>query len=364
MTKGFGHNLSQIDLWQSGRDGYHTYRVPALAVTTQGTLLAICEGRKNSQSDTGEIDLVIKRSVDHGQTWSAQQIIWADAPNTCGNPSPVVDRETGVVWLLTTWNRGDDREPHIIDQQSRDTRRVFVTSSSDDGLNWSMPEEITALVKHPNWTWYATGPGGGIQIETGANAGRLVIPCDHIEAGTQHYYSHVIYSDDHGTSWHLGGKSPHPQVNECEVVELTGGRLMLNMRNYDSSKQQRQLAFSDDGGETWTDQRFDPALIEPRCQASIRRYSWPSIDQQNVILFSNPTHAHERVNMTVRASIDDGLTWPVQRTLFNGPSAYSDLAVCADSRVACLYERGSHDPYERITLALFDLDQAELSQER
>ena len=49
------------------------------------------------------------------------------------------------------------------------------------------------------------GPGSGIQIEHGPHKGRLVIPCDHIEADTKHYYSHIIYSDDHGKTWKLGG---------------------------------------------------------------------------------------------------------------------------------------------------------------
>ncbi len=131
-------------LYVSGQDGYRTYRIPALAVTTQGTLLAFCEGRKNSASDTGDIDLLVKRSTDHGRTWSPQQLVWDDAGNTCGNPCAVVERETGTIWLLMTWNRGDDRESQIIAQTSKDTRRVFVTHSTDDGLNWSDPREITA----------------------------------------------------------------------------------------------------------------------------------------------------------------------------------------------------------------------------
>ena len=78
----------------------------------------------------------------------------------------------------------------------------------------------------------------------------MVIPCDHIEASTERYYSHIIYSDDHGASWKLGGSTPNDQVNECQVVELTDGRLMLNMRNYDRSEHNRQIAFSDNGGGT------------------------------------------------------------------------------------------------------------------
>jgi sialidase-1 len=210
-------------------------------------------------------------------------------------------------------------------------------------------------VKNDSWTWYATGPGGGIQVEHGPYEGRLLIPCDHIEALTKHYYSHVIYSDDHGMTWQLGGSTPLHQVNECGVAELAGGRLMLNMRNYDPGKKSRQVAVSDDGGMTWKDQRFDPTLIEPICQAAIERFSWLGQDSQSIILFSNPASNTDRTNMTVRTSFDEGQTWTAGKLVHPGPSAYSDLAVAKDQSILCLYERGQEAPYETITLARFDL---------
>jgi sialidase-1 len=345
-----------LPLFVSGQDGYHTYRIPALAVTPKGTVLAICEGRKKGGGDAGDIDLVVKRSQDNGKTWGAQQVIWNDQENTCGNPCAVVDRDTGTIWLLSTWNRGDDHEGAIIKQASKDTRRVFVMNSVDDGITWSKAVEITADVKLTNWTWYATGPGSGIQIEQGPHKGRLVIPCDHIEASTKHYYSHVIYSDDHGKSWKLGGRTPQHQVNECEVVELADGKLMLNMRNYDRTKKSRQTAVSSDGGKTWTDQRLDPTLIEPICQAAIERVPANPKNNKDVILFSNPASDKGRVNMTVRASTDDGKTWPVSRVLHAGPSAYSDLALLANGEVACFYEGGVKGAYESILFATVPLD--------
>lgn len=282
-------------------------------------------------------------------------MIWNDGANTCGNPAPVVDEESGVISLLMTWNRGDDEERKIIAQTSNDTRHVFVSRSEDDGLSWSDPEEITDDAKQPDWTWYATGPGAGIQVQHGHHAGRLVVACDHIESGNDHYYAHVIFSDDGGVTWELGGRSAQHQTNECEVVELTGDRLMLNMRNYDHSKRHRQVALSDDDGVTWQDQRFDDTLIEPICQASIRRHSWPGPDGPGVILFSNPASETERANMTVRGSFDEGRSWPLSGVLNPGPSAYSDLVLLPDDRIGCLYEGGEENPYERITLARFDL---------
>jgi sialidase-1 len=167
----------------------------------------------------------------------------------------------------------------------------------------------------------------------------------------------VIYSDDHGASWKLGGSTPEHQVNECEVVELTGGKLLLNMRNYDAARRNRQVAFSEDGGLTWKNQRFDEALIEPICQASIERYRWASSEHPGVILFSNPASSKTRINLTVRASFDDARTWPASLVLHAGPSAYSDLAVLADGHIACLFEAGVTNAYESIVFRRFPLSE-------
>lgn len=350
-----GGLLLKTNVFVSGRDGYHTYRIPSLLVSARGILLAFAEGRKGGGGDAGDIDLLLKRSVDQGKTWSPTQTVWDDAGNTCGNPCPVLDRTTGIFWLLMTWNRGDDPEPKIIAQTSKDTRRVFVTSSSDDGVTWSKPREITSDTKRTNWTWYATGPGAGIQIEHGPHQGRLVIPCDHIEAGTRRYYSHVIYSDDHGQTWRLGGSTPEHQVNECEVVELTEGRLLLNMRNYDRAQRTRQQAISLDGGLTWGNQRHVPEQIEPICQASIRRFSWPGENRKSAIVFSNPAST-KRERLTLRASFDEGQTWPVSRLLDPRPGAYSCLAALPDGSMGILYEAGAKSPYENLVFARFTLE--------
>lgn len=339
--------MPAVDVFVAGQDGYHTHRIPSLLVTGKGTVLAFAEGRKGGASDTGNIDLRMRRSTDGGRSWDPAQVVWDDGPNTCGNPCPVVDRETGTIWMLMTWNRGDDHEPRIIAQTSRDTRRVFVSRSTDDGLTWAAPREITADVKLPGWTWYATGPGAGIQLERGPHRGRLVIACDHIEAGTGHYRSHVVYSDDHGATWKLGGSTPGHQVNECEVAELSDGRLLLNMRNYDRDQRTRQQAVSVDGGMTWTGQSHVPELADPICQASLRRLSWAGGGRQSVLLFANPASTR-RERMTLRASLDEGGTWPLSRLVDARPSAYSSLGILKDGRIGLLYEVGEKGPYERI----------------
>lgn len=338
-------------IFAKGQDGYNTFRIPAIVTTNEGTLLAFCEGRRSGSGDSGNIDLVMRRSIDAGETWSDLIVIWDDAGNTCGNPCPIVDRSTGVVWLLMTWNLGEDHEREIIDGKSTDTRRVYVSNSDNDGLEWSLPREITTDVKLSDWTWYATGPGSGIQIEHGKHSGRMVAACDHIESQTKRRYSHSIFSDDHGATWQLGGRTPRDGVNECEVVELSDGRLLLNMRNYDRSKQSRQVAVSGDGGETWGSQEFDEALIEPICQAALMRMRWPTAGLPGVILFSNPASRSSRSNLTVRASLDDGETWSLEKKLFSGPSAYSDLTILGKEEIVCLYEAGGENPYQSIVFA-------------
>lgn len=349
----------QIDVYISGQDGYDTYRIPSVIVTAKGTVLAFCEGRKHSSGDAGDIDLLLKRSTDGGKTFSKAQVVWDDGPNTCGNPCPVVVRDTGAIELLLTHNRGDDQESKIIAGTSRAARTVWKSTSRDDGLTWSKPEEITPATKKPDWTWYATGPGAGIQLRSG----RLVVPCDHVEAGTRRKGSHIIYSDDGGTTWRLGGTTG-PEADECEVVERTDGSLLLNIRNYNRKRPCRTTSVSTDGGMTWSPPAFDPALVEPVCQASIRRYSWPEGDGKSRILFSNPASEKARQKMTVRLSDDEGKTWPVSKLLHGGPSAYSCLAVASDGTILCLYERGAKSAYEKITLARFRLSWLTDGQDR
>ena len=346
----------QVDVFVSGRDGYHTYRIPAVIVTKKGTVLAFCEGRKQGRSDAGNIDLLLKRSTDGGKTWRPQQVVWDDKDNTCGNPCSVIDAKTGTIWLLLTWNLGSDREGQIIAQKSKDTRRVFVSYSEDDGKSWAAPKEITSQAKLKNWTWYATGPGVGILLRKGKHKGRMVIPCDHIEAVTKKYFSHVIYSDNQGKTWELGGTTATDKVNECQVVELADGRLMLNSRNYDRTQKYRAVSISTDGGMSWSQVKHDSTLIEPICQASFLRYTLGGSESRSRLLFSNPASKTARHQMTVRLSYDEGQTWPIARQLHAGASAYSCLTVMPDGLIGCLYEAGQKSPYEKIVFAQFTLD--------
>ncbi len=349
--------VSYQKLFVSGKRGYDTYRIPSIIVTPEGTILAVCEGRKNSRKDNGDIDLLIKRSVDGARTWSKQKVIWNDGNNTCGNPCMVIDSETDTVFLFSTWNNGADTEKHILTKTGKDTRRVFYLKSNDDGKSWTKPVEITEDAKAPHWRWYATGPGVGIQLKKGPKKGRLIMPCDHSfpeYAPDQKYGAHAIYSDDHGKTWKYSDPIL-PGLNENQVVELIDGKLMMNLRNH-LYRGTRGLAFSTDGGETWPYVAYESNLQEPRCQASIIRYSPNKFINESILLFSNPDNNAKRINMTVKLSADEGKTWPLSKSIHPGPSAYSCLSVLPNGKIACFYEAGRKMPYETITLAIFDID--------
>jgi len=215
---------------------------------------------------------------------------------------------------------------------------VFITSSNDDGLTWSKPLDITASTKLPEWTWYATGPGVGIQLKSG----RLLIPCDHRVLGSSKYRSHVIVSDDHGKNWKLGGVVGE-DVNECQAVELGDGSVMINMRSYQGDRC-RAVSISKDAGESWSKIVDDSTLIEPNCQGSLVRFGGDATHKP-FVLFCNPASQEKRENLTLRISHDEGRTWPISELIYHGSSAYSCLAVMDDS-VGCLYER---DNYGKIT---------------
>jgi len=340
--------LVHTTLFRSGEGGYHTYRIPALAVIPGGRLLAFCEGRQDSRSDYGQIDLLVRCSDDGGATWSPPHVVVREEGMTCGNPAPVVDAADGVVWLPFCKNLADGGEDDIC--RGVAPRTVWLTHSRDGGNTWAEPVEITAQVKRPEWTWYATGPGHGLQLASG----RLLVPCDHIvgvsrERSVDPHHSHVILSDDHGRTWRIGGIAP-AGTNECTAVETAPDEIYLNCRNQRGVSVYRAYARSTDGGETFPVFGRDAALLEPVCQGSVVGYE----PAKGCILFANPA-SNERRSLTVRRSEDGGVTWRRSRTLHAGPSAYSDLAVLPDGTICCLYERGLEHPYEELALARFDL---------
>lgn len=347
--------VTYTTVFQSGTGDYHTYRIPAIVTTGQDTLLAFCEARKAGKGDAGNIDLVVARSSDLGKTWSQPKVVWNDGDNTCGNPSPVVDQQTGVIWLPMTWNLGSDHEKEIMAGKSQQSRHVYVTSSTDDGLTWAKPLNISDTTRLPHWRWYATGPGNAIQLTRGPHSGRLLIPAnhsDHTDPSIHPYRSHVIWSDDHGRTWQLGGIH-EDRTNESAVVELTDGSILQSMRSY-HDKQLRAMARSRDGGETWGALYLDEALQTPVCQASLLRYSWPddaTLGKKSRILFSSP-NGLKRSHLSVWLSYDEGKTWPIRKLVYEGTSAYSNLIALPEGQVGVLFEK---DGSKTISLATFPL---------
>jgi sialidase-1 len=354
LKPAFGHARDSSELkyiYKAGDGGYACFRIPALLTLANNSILAFAEARKINCGDSGDIDLVLKRSKDGGKTWSDMQVVWSDSTNTCGNPVPILDRTNGSILLISTWNLGTDHEKDIVARTSKNMRRVYMLRSDDQGKNWSKAREITTSVKKENWTWYATGPCHGLQIEGGEHAGRLVVPVNHIEAPSNQNFSHVIYSDDHGTNWKLGNNTPQDMMNETTVAEISGNRLMLNMRNANRSIRTRNTSISTDGGQTWNNVRNDSILTEPICQGSLLNFNFR---KKAVLFFINPANASKRVNLTLRTSYDDGQTWPVSTVIYSGPSAYSDIAVYKKKQIAVLYEGGLTKPYEGIAFKMIN----------
>ena len=326
--------LQEQTLFRSGEDGYHTYRIPALLVTRQNTILAFIEARKNSPRDHGDIDLMLRRSFDGGRSWSQPQIVCDDGEHTMGNPCPVVDRATGTIWLPF----------------SRDNQQMLVSKSDDDGQTWSEPLDITPTTTRPQWYWFGAGPGHGIQMESG----RLVIPAwgDVVETLGQIEFSYTFYSDDHGSTWQHNAALDLDTSDECEVVQLVDGRLYMNARSR-QGKGQRAYSFSQDRGHSWLPVQFDKRLPEPSCQGGLVRFTKQPQFQRNRILLSTPAHQGRRERLTVRLSYDECQSWPVSKVLYQKSSAYSDLAVTEDQHILTAYEADNHS---RVVLARFNLE--------
>lgn len=338
-------------LFTAGDGRYHTYRIPALATSKKGTLLAFSEARE-SQADHGNLDIVFRRSTDDGTTWSAQAVIRDNGIQQAGNPCPLVDFETGRIFLF-----------HCISSQSegeilagKGSRDVMVMHSDDDGLTWSEARDISAMTKKDDWRWYAVGPCSGIQIRDGNHAGRLVVPANHSihfnDDRPWEYRCHSLVSDDHGETWRIGSSSA-AGGNETQIAEVAPDLLMQDVRMQTHREGCRAVRLSKDGGLTWSDLIHDKARPGPKCQGSL--ISVVAKDGKRTLFSSNPASETERKNLTVYRSRDGGKTWKIFALLTEGPSAYSDLTLTGDGHLACLYESGENAPYETIVFIKLEI---------
>ncbi|MGC4235111.1 MAG: sialidase family protein [Niabella sp.] len=312
-----------------GDDGYVSYRIPAMVATKSGAILAFAEGRRNSYEDHGDIDIVMKRSLDNGVSWSKLIIIKDDGTNRCQNPVPVYIPDINRVVLVTCWNYG-----------ATGVRQVFVRYSDDEGLTWTEDKNITASVKKKEWNWYGTGPCHGIVKKHPPYKGRIVVPANHSLLSDKSAFSHIIYSDDNGLTWNVGGVVSRPNTGESTVVETSDGKLILNMRNEDlATPRYRIEAISEDGGTTWGDCYENKQLPDPKCQASIYRYE---DDHTGFLLFSNQDQMEARKGLTLKVSLDDGKTWAHKVNYHNAKlyGGYSDITKLDNGDVGVLFEDG------------------------
>jgi sialidase-1 len=363
--------LTKTELFEAGKGGYLMYRIPGIVVTSKGTVLAYCEARKKTGSDWDAIDILLRRSTDGGKTWSephpvsavegkiAKNPVALKLPQvkpddlTINNPVAVIDRQTGAVHFL-----------YCVEYA-----RCFYRRSDDDGQTFSKPVEITAafekLQNQYPWKVLATGPGHGIQLQSG----RLLVPI-WLSTGTgggAHRPSclSVLYSDDHGLTWQPGdivAADPRPKnPNESVTVQLADGRVLVNIR-HEAARHFRGVSISPDGISKWSPVYLDEQLPEPICFGSIVRLTQQPAYRKNRLLFVNPHNPTDRTrkNLTVKMSHDEAQTWPVARTLEAGLSGYADLAVGRDGSIYCLYERGgadgNHFHTRFLTLARFNLE--------
>ncbi|BEG99211.1 sialidase family protein [Bacteroides sedimenti] len=359
-----------VPVFVSGTDGYKSFRIPAIVSLPNGSLLAFCEGRVNGSGDYGNIDIVMKRSIDKGKTWSALQVV-ADYGNLqlC-NPAPVVDLSDplypkGRIFLF--YNTGNNHEGEILN--GKGIKYCMYKTSVDGGNTWSDPVDITEQVHRPNqpsvnpiynfkedWRYYANTPGHAMQFQSGKYKGRIFVAANHSagnpQKGAGHYVAHGYYSDDHGKTFKLGNSLNLPGSNESMAVELSGSRLMMNSRNQRGDVRARIVSISSDGGASWDSTYFDHKLIDPVCQGSILNVGEKK--GKNILAFCNAADVKERNNLTLRISFDEGNTWTKSIPVYKGQSnsgqgsdfsAYSDLVTLSQKHVGILFEK---DGYSQI----------------
>lgn len=336
-----------VDVFVSGTEGYFAYRIPAIETAPDGTLLAFAEARKYTLDDPGygkqDIDLVLRRSTDLGQTWSPMQVIedpgelWSAA-----NPTTVVDSQTGKVWVF--YLRCKPERNTETARPGTDDSLVIARWSGDSGATWSEPVDLTAVsrdMNDPKWGVTVIGPGGGIQLQSG----RLIVPAWKYAP----FRDFALYSDDHGSSWKRSQLVPGDYgYDECELVELADGKVAIDMRQ--NSGPHRWMSISADQGDTWSAPYAGNTVTPVAC--AIERYSAAvAPDKKERILWTGP-RGPERRTLVLRVSYDQGKTFQNERVIADEPAAYSDLTVLKDKTIGCLWERGD---YKFITFTRFDL---------
>lgn len=328
--------------FKAGDSGYLIFRIPAIWAAPNKPLLALAEGRVAKRRAAGNIDIVLRRSLDAGQTWEPLQVVADLADDFCGNPCMVQDTTTGRLWLAFTRSPGAATEEEIVAGTAPPTG-VWIVHSDDDGATWSAPRDISAAGRKPTWGWYGTGPGLGLFLRN-AQGGRLYFPAYHTEAGV--YRTHGLYSDDHGETWQLGNDAAD-HTSEPQVVVQADGSLLMNARTIAGKGEQRTLVVSRDRGHSWQPAGDVTALIDNHCQGCLYRCYRSGTKDHYDLIFTQPGN-RSRGEVHAWLSEDDGRTWPFAQRIWRGPSAYTAMIRTHDGMLCLLLECGRGDPYEQI----------------
>lgn len=334
-----------VALRTKGQDDCHTYRIPGLVTTKQGTLIAVYDNRYRGSGDLpGDIDVGMSRSTDGGQTWEPMRVIMdmGDDPawryDGIGDPEVLVDEITGRIWVAATWSHGNrswnGSGPGM---KPEETGQFLLVHSDDDGKTWSEPRNITEQIKDPKWRFVLQGPGRGLTMRDGT----LVLAAQYRSAPDGPHagkpFSTMIHSKDRGETWTIG-TGVKVDTTEAQLVELEDGVLMINCR--DNRRGSRSVYTTDDLGKTWTRHPTSRhGLIEPVCMASLLRIDHATFGR--LLVFSNPNTPAGRFDMTLKVSTDDGMTWPARwHTRYDQrPGAgYSCLTRVGDDHVGVVYE--------------------------
>jgi len=314
------------------------YRIPAIVTSANGDLITAIDERVPSCQDlrgSRDINIIIRRSSDHGKTWSEIEKI-VDFPDgqSASDPSMIVDKITHEIFLFYNFMDLD---------KEKDVYYLHVVKSTDFGKSWSKPEDITTQIAKPEWhtDFKFITSGRGIQT----SKGKLLHTMVNLDSGL-----HLFASDDHGKTWYFID-TPIKPGDESKVVELADGSWMINSRV--NGEKRRWVHRSTDQGKTWKSNP-EPELVDPGCNGSIIRYtSIENGDSKNRLLFSNPKMEKGRQNLTVRLSYDEGATWTEGKTIYAGGAAYSSLTVLDNGEIGLFFEK---EYYTENVFVSFSLD--------